>query len=350
MTSDIPSHAPISVIIPAYNAERFIALTLESIQAQTLSPAEVIVVDDGSADRTFEIARDYGVRIIRQSNMGLSAARNAGIRAATQPWIAFLDADDLWAHDKIEQQWAALGLCPDADMICCDHHRIDSRGQLLDHPQTDPRPRRQYTRAHGLPLAPSTTLFKKVSGALFPLLPLLPSSVLVKREALLACGLFDEKLRCTEDLECFLRVLADRSLLVVERPLVYYRRHEHNLSNNVLEMHMALEEVEAKINLYVDQYVTGVREVFQQYLRESAIESGRELIDRRQLAEARSLFRRALRKRYLWRPTILLLFSYSPQPVFQRALKLKRTLVRMKVINEEMGLCGLKSIAAELVK
>lgn len=350
MIPDTPSHAPVSVVIPAYNAERFIALTLESVHAQTLRAAEVIVVDDGSADRTFEIARDYGVRLIRQSNRGLSAARNAGIRAATQPWIALLDADDLWARDKIERQWDALGLCPDADMICCDHRRIDSRGQLLDHPRTDPRPRRQYTRAHGLPLAPSTTLFKKVSGELFPLFSLLPSSVLVKREALLACGLFDEKLRCTEDLECFLRVLADRSLIVVERPLVSYRRHEHNLSNNVLEMHLALEEVEEKINLCVDQYVTGVREVFQQYLRASAIESGRELMERRQLAEARSLFRRALRKRYLWRPAILLLFSYSPRPIFQSALKIKRTLVRMKVIDEEMGLSGLKSLAAARVK
>lgn len=343
MTQDIPSHAPISVIIPAYNAERFIALTLESIQAQTLRAAEVIVVDDGSADRTFEIARDYGVRIIRQSNMGLSAARNVGVRAATQPWIAFVDADDLWTPDKIERQWEALSLYPEADMISCDHQRIDSRGELLDPPQSDPHLRRQYARAHGLQLAPSITLFKKVLGDLFPLFSLLPSAVLVKREALLACGLFDEKLRCTEDLECFLRVLADRSLLYVERPLVYYRRHEHNLSNNVLGMHLALEEVGEKINLCADQYVTGVREAFQKRLRQSAIESGRQLIDRRQLKEARGLFRGVLRKKYLWRPALLLLFSYSPRSVFQGALTIKRTLVRMKIINEQMELCGLKN-------
>jgi glycosyltransferase involved in cell wall biosynthesis len=339
----MPSQAPISVIIPAYNAERFIALTLQSIHEQTLPAAEVIVVDDGSADRTFEIARDFNVRIIRQSNMGLSAARNAGIRAATQPWIALIDADDLWARDKIEQQWKALSLCPEADMVSCDYQRIDSRGHLLDLPQFDPHLRRQYSLAHGSPLEPSATVFKKVSGDLFPLFSLLPSTILVKREALLASGLFDEKLRCTEDLECFLRVLADRSLLVIERPLVYYRRHEDNLSNNVLEMHLALEEVGEKINSSVDQYVTGVTEAFQKYLRQSAVESGRQLIDRQQFAEARTLFLRVLKKKYLWRPAFLFIFSYSPQVVFKGALNIKRALVRMKVIDEEMQFCLLKN-------
>jgi len=339
----MPSQAPISVIVPAYNAERFIALTLQSIHEQTLPAAEVIVVDDGSVDRTFEIARNFNVRIIRQSNMGLSAARNAGIRAATQPWIALIDADDLWARDKIEQQWKALSLCPEADMISCDYQRIDSRGHLLDLPKFDPHLRRQYALAHGLPLEPSTTVFKKVSGDLFPLFSLLPSAILVKREALLASGLFDEKLCCTEDLECFLRVLADRSLLVIERPLVYYRRHEDNLSNNVLEMHLALEEVGEKINSSVDQYVTGVKEAFQKYLLQSAIESGRQLIDRQQFAEARTLFLRVLKKKYLWRPAFLFIFSYSPQVVFKGALKIKRVLVRMKIINEEMQFCLLKN-------
>lgn len=339
------NQAPVSVIIPAFNAERFIALTLKSVFEQTLPAAEVIVVDDGSVDRTFEIARDYNVRIIRQSNKGLSAARNAGIRAATQPWIALMDADDLWERDKIEQQWSAISLCPEADMISCDYHWIDSRGEVLDLPQFDLHLRQQYSLAHGLSITHSLTLFKKVSGDLFFFFPfpLLPSAVLVKREAILASGLFAEKLRRTEDLECFLRVLENKSLLVIEQPLVYYRRHENNLSNNVLEMHLALAEVEEMIDLCGDKYVAGVKEVLQRYRRQAAVIAGRLMIDRQQYAEARELFLLVLRKKYLLRPSLLFLFSYSPQVVFKCALKIKRALVRMKVINDEMNFGLLKN-------
>ncbi|MDQ3806198.1 MAG: glycosyltransferase family 2 protein, partial [Acidobacteriota bacterium] len=114
--------APISVIIPAYNAERFIAQTIESVHAQTLPVAEVIVVDDGSSDRTAEVARALRARVISQPNRGLSAARNAGLKAATQPWVALLDADDLWARSKIEHQWDAVRRCPAAGVVACGYY------------------------------------------------------------------------------------------------------------------------------------------------------------------------------------------------------------------------------------
>jgi glycosyltransferase involved in cell wall biosynthesis len=342
LTPPMSNQAPVSVIIPAYNAERFIALTLQSIFAQTLLPAEVIVVDDGSVDRTFEIAREYDVWIVRQSNRGLAAARNAGIKVATQPWIAFMDADDLWARNKLEQQLNASSLCPEAAMISCDYHWMESRGQNFALPPFDLQVRRQYYLAHGLASGQSITLFKKVPGELFFLFPfpLLPSAVLVKREAIVACGLFDEKLRRSEDLECFLRVLANRSLLIIDQPLASYRRHEDNLSNNVLEMHLALEEVGEMINLRGDMYVAGVSEVLQRFCGQVAVKSGRQSLDRQQYVEARQLFSLALRKKYSWRPALLYLFSYSPQVVFTGALKIKRALVRLKVMNEaiEFGL------------
>jgi hypothetical protein len=96
----------------------------------------------------------------------------------------------------------------------------------------------------------------------------------------------------------------------------------------------------------VDQYVVGVTEAFQKHLRQSAVESGRQLIDRQQCAEARMLFLRVLRKKYLWRPALLFIFSYSPQPVFKGGLKIKRTLVQMKVFNEEMEFRLLKKLTA----
>jgi glycosyltransferase involved in cell wall biosynthesis len=96
--------APVSAVIAAYNAEAFIAETIESVRAQTLPVAEILVVDDGSTDSTAEIARGMGARVISQENRGLAATRNRCVREASQPWIAFIDSDDLWEPQKIERR------------------------------------------------------------------------------------------------------------------------------------------------------------------------------------------------------------------------------------------------------
>ena len=105
----------ISAIIPAYNAEKYLARSIDSVLAQTCPVDEIIVVDDGSTDKTAEIIKRYGdkVRYIHQDNAGVSAARNAGIHAATGDWIAFLDADDEWLPKKIERQVENLTRNPD---------------------------------------------------------------------------------------------------------------------------------------------------------------------------------------------------------------------------------------------
>lgn len=103
------SRPRVSVIVPAFNAAAYIAEALESVAWQTLSAAEVIVVDDGSTDCTAAIAESFaGVTVIRQANQGVSAARNTGVAASTGDVIAFLDSDDLWLPDKLERQCAML--------------------------------------------------------------------------------------------------------------------------------------------------------------------------------------------------------------------------------------------------
>jgi glycosyltransferase involved in cell wall biosynthesis len=94
-----------SVVIPAYNSERYLAEAIESVLAQTYSPIETIVVDDGSADRTAEIARDYDdVAVIVQENSGPAAARNRGFAASKGEFVAFHDSDDAMTMDKLEVQ------------------------------------------------------------------------------------------------------------------------------------------------------------------------------------------------------------------------------------------------------
>ncbi|MHC4784098.1 MAG: glycosyltransferase family 2 protein [Planctomycetota bacterium] len=96
----------ISVVIPAYNAEKHIARAIESVLAQTRPADEVIVIDDGSSDGTGDVVRSFGDKVIfiQQENAGASVARNAGIEAATSDWIAFLDADDEWLPNKLQLQ------------------------------------------------------------------------------------------------------------------------------------------------------------------------------------------------------------------------------------------------------
>jgi glycosyltransferase involved in cell wall biosynthesis len=328
--------APVSVVVPAYNAERFLAAALESVAVQTLPAAEVIVVDDGSTDRTAEIARGFGARVISQANGGLSAARNAGIRAAAQPWIALLDADDVWAATKIEEQWRALCLFPAAAMICCDYYRVDERGEPGRLPQIDPGPRGRYFRERGAGVGPSVTLFERVRGDMIEVFFPLPSTVLVRREAIISAGLFDERLRCVEDMECFLRVLAGGSLLVVERRLVSYRQHASNLSKEVWNMQAALGDVHEMIGAGADKYPAGAHEEVLKYCRRRAVELGRELIARGQYAQARAVLGDVLRKKLSRRAAALFVFAHGPRAVFDCSVKLKRLLVRKRIITELM--------------
>ncbi len=101
----------VSVLIPAFNAERYLAEAIESALAQTWAPVELIVVDDGSSDATAEVARGFGdrVRYERQRNAGIGAARNRCLDLARGDQLAFLDADDVWERDKLARQLAALG-------------------------------------------------------------------------------------------------------------------------------------------------------------------------------------------------------------------------------------------------
>ncbi len=108
----------ISVIIPVYNGERYLAQTIESVLQQTLAPTEVIVVDDGSTDKSAAVAQSFpAVRYIYQSNAGSNAARNRGIRHSTGDFLAFLDADDLWTPDKLAVQMTAFAQEPSLDFV-----------------------------------------------------------------------------------------------------------------------------------------------------------------------------------------------------------------------------------------
>ena len=110
--------APISVVIPAYNGERYLAEAIRSLLQQTLAAAEILVVDDGSTDSSADVAASFGepVRVIRQENRGVAEARNRGIEAAREPFVAWLDQDDLAMPRRFETQLAALDVAEGPDV------------------------------------------------------------------------------------------------------------------------------------------------------------------------------------------------------------------------------------------
>ena len=122
-----------SIIIPAFNAAATLGRAVESVRTQSWPAHEIIVVDDGSTDSTVEIARQYGdaVRLIQQPNSGVSAARNAGAAAATGDWLAFLDADDWYAEDRIQLHAEWIAEEATLDFLTGDYEYRDAEGGLL---------------------------------------------------------------------------------------------------------------------------------------------------------------------------------------------------------------------------
>jgi glycosyltransferase involved in cell wall biosynthesis len=128
-------HVPIiSVIVPAYNAEATIAETINSILNQTFTHLELIVVDDGSEDRTIAVVESFSdsrIRLIRQKNRGLAGAHNTGIASARRRYIAFCDADDLWLPEKLERHIEHLEANPDVGISFSGSQMIDAAGRPL---------------------------------------------------------------------------------------------------------------------------------------------------------------------------------------------------------------------------
>jgi glycosyltransferase involved in cell wall biosynthesis len=122
--------APYGVVIPAYNAARTLREAIESVLAQTLAPASLVVIDDGSTDETATIARSFGaaVQVITQENLGPAAATDRGLAELGEPLVAGLDADDIWFPEKAAHQVAELEADPELDGIFC-------RARIFDHGQ-----------------------------------------------------------------------------------------------------------------------------------------------------------------------------------------------------------------------
>lgn len=180
----------ISVVIPVYNRSKTLARAVRSVRIQGRDDMEIIIVDDGSTDRTPEVAESLAgpdLSYIRQENAGAAAARNLGINKARGEWIAFLDSDDEWLEGKIDAQMALLEKSG-ADFTFCSHLNVGPDGE---------------ERQRRAPLPRSNA---ELQDLLFRHVSLSTPTVIVRRSLLLEVGCFEEKLKTAQDVDLWFRL------------------------------------------------------------------------------------------------------------------------------------------------
>ena len=272
--------APISVVIPAHNAEKFIQQAIESVHAQTLPVTELIVVTDDCSDETESIAEALGATVIKVSARNISAARNAGVRAATQKWIAFLDADDFWTADKIECQWKAIESFPDPAVVSCDFYVLYDGATL---PPSDKALRmRRDSIACPVIITKEGTYFSKVDGRVLRWFEIGPQAVMIRRDVFETSGLFDEQLVYLQDIEYFARALRDHSLVMIEQPLVYRRLRADSHSANSEGKWAAYFSIVDRMLRHPDQYPPLAGEQYREHLKLVFASNERALAEKRQ--------------------------------------------------------------------
>jgi glycosyltransferase involved in cell wall biosynthesis len=205
----------VSAILPVFNGRSFLLGAVRSVLAQTLPPRELIVVDDGSTDGSLEelegLAAPFPVRVLRQANAGQSAARNAAARIAQGELLAFLDQDDQWLPNHLEELVVPFA-DPAVGWVYSDFDEIDLHGHLVT---------RAFIRVQGI-RHPKSTIYECVVGDLM----VLPSASVVRRTAFEQAGGFDEALSGYEDDDLFVRFFRlGWEHVFLDRPLVRFRVH-----------------------------------------------------------------------------------------------------------------------------
>jgi glycosyltransferase involved in cell wall biosynthesis len=192
----------ISCIIPVYNGERYLREAVDSILGQTYRPLQVILADDGSTDKTPDIAAAYGDRVtyIQQTNQGYAAAKNLGLSVAQGDFIAFLDADDVWNPEKLRRQISVMKARPAMD-LCFTHYENFWMPELAD----------EQHRYQGNAMAQTQSAWSI-------------STLVARRAAFDRFGNFHDGIRWIENMTWFLRACGQGAVIEVLPEILMYRR------------------------------------------------------------------------------------------------------------------------------
>ena len=203
----------VDIIIPAYNAARYLPAAIESVITQTFEDWRIVLVDDGSTDNTAEVVTPYIDRLgpkllyVKQANAGLPAARNAAIRNSSSEFLALLDADDVWLPCRLEESLKAFENRPQVGMAYGFNSRIDTQGTVIDTFAN----RQKYAEGR---IAPYIYM-RRVN---------LPCpTITFRRKCVDEVGPFDETMRATEDRDMWLRIALRYEVALVPKLLAHYR-------------------------------------------------------------------------------------------------------------------------------
>jgi glycosyltransferase involved in cell wall biosynthesis len=309
-----------SIIIPVYNGARYIARAIISALHQKSVQHEVIVVDDGSTDGSGDIAAavDPVVRVIRhETNRGLPAARNTGIRAARGNMIAFLDSDDWWVEEKLAAQAALFDAAPDVGVVFSDFAGVDLEGRpsgwqggLYDQlPNLD------------LTLIPIITQdsYRLVGNVNFALIRhtsfMHPSTVTARREVFDLSGLFDEELRHMEDLEMWIRFATHTQIGLVNRVLVHIEQRPNSLGRQTSRANEYIIRLYSGFLSRFPNLPTELREHISRVLEATHIGLGWHYRTIGNLSAARQHYWDSLRQKIRLRTLAALIRTYLPKPL-----------------------------------
>lgn len=203
-----------SIVIPLYNKRNCIKETLRSVFAQTYEDFEVLVVDDGSTDGSLDVVREFSdkrLRIIEKTNSGVSATRNAGIKAASNPWIAFLDADDIWTSFHLEKIVRLHNYHPKAEVLCTNYEAFSSDESYID-------------KLEKVEQKMNCFIVKDIYIRLLANKHIIWSSTaVVRKDCFEKIGGFNERLIKGEDLDCWAKLYENFVMAQTEFVTAFYR-------------------------------------------------------------------------------------------------------------------------------
>ncbi len=306
----------VSVVIPAYNCAPYISATLESVLAQTYESVEVIVVDDGSTDDTLSIVQRYpSVRVISQANGGLSNARNTGIVAARGEFIALLDGDDIWPHDKLQEQIKIIKQHPKIGLLFGNAKRFSDNG-WIEEPLFERYGFDATYFGHEYWVRDAVPKLLRVN-----FIPV--GTVIVLKRWLVEAGLFDENFRRVEDWDMWLRMALRYPFAYSSQVWKLKRVHSTNLSNDTEAMTKTAIAVMQKLKREYSVALEAHQANLKPHLRDAYRNLGYFYLRQLRLDDAKKAFRRGLSFGFDFRTATYLAATFTGQGVVRSVIQIR---------------------------
>ncbi len=307
----------ISVVMPLYNKAEHVCESIASALAQSFTRFELIIVDDGSTDSSVanvEAMSLPGIRLIRQSNRGVSAARNRGIKEAAADWIAFLDADDLWREDHLAQLWQTHEVFPEAGLIANDYSTAAATA-----PGTSRRDAAKASRR-----VTSQFIDEAARGQAW----VFTSAAMIRKNVAVGVGCFAEGESRGEDVDLWVRAALEQPVALSSYVGTIYRQVADSLtaSTIVLEPDVAMRRISQRIA--DDQSLAPeLRNAMREFVNRLALSHATDCLLRGQKQVAKKFIASAGGTRYLAaRRRVLAALSLLPVPAIRALFALKGTL------------------------